>query len=89
MTLNVFKSRFYTSVLWNRSPQKQVSEHPTVIPAKAGIQKFLIFPGFRVALAIASLPGMTIKLFNGFQEHETCESWFIACLGLCRFVFFL
>ena len=28
------------------------------------------FPGFRVALAIASLPGMTPKLFNGFQEHH-------------------
>ena len=27
------------------------------------------FPGFRVALAIASLPGMTPKLFNGFREH--------------------
>jgi hypothetical protein len=51
---------------WNRSPQKEMSERPIVLPAKAGIQKFLIFPGFRVALAIASLPGMTIKLFNGF-----------------------
>jgi hypothetical protein len=26
--------------------------------------------GFRVALAIASLPGMTPKLFNGFQEPD-------------------
>jgi hypothetical protein len=28
-------------------------------------------PGFRVALAIASLPGMTLKLFNGFRKHHT------------------
>ncbi len=27
--------------------------------------------GFRVALGIASLPGMTPKLFNGFWEHHT------------------
>ena len=47
-----------------------MSERPTVIPGKAGIQKF-DFPGFRVALAIASLPGMTPKLFNGFRGHDT------------------
>ena len=29
------------------------------------------FPGFRVALAIASLPGMTPKLFNKLREHHT------------------
>ena len=49
------------------------------MPAKAGIQKFLIFldsgSRFRLRLislteAIASLPGMTPKLFNGFQEHH-------------------
>jgi hypothetical protein len=33
--------------------------HFAVIPAKAGIQSFEI-PGFRVALATASSPGMTI-----------------------------
>jgi hypothetical protein len=48
-----------------------MSERLTVIPAKAGIQKF-DSPGFRVALppeadqpeaeAIASLPGMTIEV---------------------------
>jgi len=27
------------------------------------------FPGFRVALAIASLPGMTIELCNELQKH--------------------
>jgi hypothetical protein len=32
---------------------------PFVVPAQAGIQIFIEFPGFRVALAIASLPGMT------------------------------
>jgi hypothetical protein len=31
-------------------------------------------PGFRVALAIASLPGMTLKLFNGFRKHHTRTS---------------
>jgi hypothetical protein len=29
------------------------------------------FPGFRVALAIASLPGMTIKLCNELLRHDT------------------
>jgi hypothetical protein len=28
-------------------------------------------PGFRVALAIASLPGMTIELFREFLSHHT------------------
>ena len=28
-------------------------------------------PGFRVVLAMASLPGMTIKLFNRFRKHHT------------------
>jgi len=32
---------------------------PGVMPAKAGIQ---ILPGFRVAPAIAGLPGMTLKI---------------------------
>jgi hypothetical protein len=32
-----------------------------VIPAKAGIQEAFEIPGFRVALAIASLPGMTMN----------------------------
>jgi hypothetical protein len=29
------------------------------------------FPGFRVALAIASLPGMTSGLCNELQRHQT------------------
>jgi hypothetical protein len=33
-----------------------------------------MFSGFRVALAIASLPGMTPKLFNELREHHTRES---------------
>jgi hypothetical protein len=37
--------------------------HVAVIPAKAGIQVICIseIAGFRVALAIASLPGMTVE----------------------------
>jgi hypothetical protein len=31
----------------------------------------LEIPGFRVALAIASLPGMTIELFREFLSHHT------------------
>jgi hypothetical protein len=38
---------------------------------ESGYPEVFDFPGFRVALAIASLPGMTLKLFNGFQEHYT------------------
>jgi hypothetical protein len=34
------------------------------MPAEAGIRKHFDYPGFRVALAIASLPGMTIDLCN-------------------------
>jgi len=39
---------------------------PAVMPAKAGIQKH--DPGFRVAPAIASLPGMTIELWSELSE---------------------
>ena len=31
-------------------------------------------PGFRVALAIASLPGMTIELYCEFLSHHTTPS---------------
>ena len=41
-----------------------------VIPVKAGIQMFFDFSGFWVGLAIARLPGMAPKLFNGFREHS-------------------
>ena len=40
---------------------------------QSGYPEVFDFPGFRVALAIASLPGMTPELFNGFREHHT--SW--------------
>jgi len=36
------------------------------------------FPGFRVALAIASLPGMTIELCNDLWLHDnsvTCQNF--------------
>jgi hypothetical protein len=36
----------------------------SVMPVKTGIQQSLKVPGFRVALAIASLPGMTIEFFR-------------------------
>jgi hypothetical protein len=39
--------------------------------AKAGHPEIFEIPGFRVALAIASLPGMTIELFNEFLRHHT------------------
>jgi hypothetical protein len=38
---------------------------------ESGYPEVFDFPGFRVALAIASLPRMTLKLFNGFREHHT------------------
>src|SRR5919106_3238597 len=47
-------------------------ESESVILAKAGIQK-PYFSGFRVALAIASLPGMTIKICNELLRHDTNE----------------
>ena len=38
---------------------------------ESGYPEVFEFPGFRVALAIASLPGMTHKLFNEFGGHHT------------------
>jgi hypothetical protein len=38
---------------------------------ESGHPEVFEIPGFRVALAIASLPGMTLKLFNGFRKHHT------------------
>jgi hypothetical protein len=43
------------------------------IPAKAGIQIFFEFPGFRVALAIARLPGMTVKFIPRTLAREWCR----------------
>ena len=37
---------------------------------ESGYPEVFDFPEFRVALAIASLRGMTPKLFNGFQEPD-------------------
>ena len=42
---------------------------------ESGNPDLVEIPGFRVALAIASLPGMTPKLFNGFREHQTRLVW--------------
>ena len=47
---------------WTCSHQKfakEIDAPHAVMPAKAGFQKDFDFPGFRVAPAIASLPGMT------------------------------
>jgi hypothetical protein len=41
------------------------------MPVKTGIQNSFKIPGFRVALAIASLPGMTLELLDGFLSHDT------------------
>jgi hypothetical protein len=38
---------------------------------ESGYPEVFDFPGFRVELAMASLPGMTPKLFNGFRKHHT------------------
>jgi hypothetical protein len=53
---------------------------PSVIPAKAGIQKFFDFldsgspqlqPADPSVGGIASLPGMTADLFNGLRIQDT------------------
>jgi hypothetical protein len=49
-----------------RAPHRHTRESGLV---GAGFKPALT-PGFRVALAIASLPGMTPKLFKGFQEPD-------------------
>jgi hypothetical protein len=41
------------------------------MPVKTGIQEVFENPGFRVALAIASLPGMTIELCCELLFHDT------------------
>jgi hypothetical protein len=52
----------YSSQINQRAPHRHTRE--------SGYPEVFDFPGFRVALAIASLPGMTPKLFNGFPEHH-------------------
>ena len=49
---------------------KQVRGSHIVMPAKAGIQ-VRDFTGFRVALAIASLPGMTDELCSELRGQDT------------------
>jgi hypothetical protein len=53
-----------------RSPQKKFGGLLIVMPAKAGIQ-IRDFSGFRVALAIASLPGMTDELCSELRGWVT------------------
>jgi hypothetical protein len=38
---------------------------------ESGHPEVFEIPGFPVVLAIASLPGITLKLFNGFRKHHT------------------
>jgi hypothetical protein len=38
---------------------------------ESGYPEVFEIPGFRVALAIASLPGMTSELGSGFQKQDT------------------
>ena len=58
-----------TLVGWSRSPQKKIGDLLIVMPAKAGIQ-VRDFSGFRVAPAIASLPGMTDELCSELRGQD-------------------
>jgi hypothetical protein len=40
------------------------------MPGEPGIQKTFEIPGFRLALAIASLAGMTFELFNELKKYH-------------------
>ena len=51
-----------TDVTWERVPRHSRGR---------GNPEVLRSPGFRVALAIASLPGMTFELCCEFQFHDT------------------
>ena len=53
-----------------RKSTKKVGGLLIVMPAKAGIQ-VCDFPGFRVAPAIACLPGMTDELRNELMGQDT------------------
>jgi hypothetical protein len=64
-------------VSWNRSSQNKSASVPPSYPRKR-VSRSFDFPGFRVALAADSLPGMTPELFNGFRKHDT---------RMCRFKF--
>src|SRR5262247_4722289 len=50
------------------SPSRSARAHRHT--RESGYPEVFEFPGFRVALAIASLPGMTPKILNRFREHH-------------------
>jgi hypothetical protein len=54
------------------SSQNKRADFPPSYPRKR-VSRSFDFPGFRVALAIAGLPGMIPKLFNGFRRQDTLE----------------
>ena len=59
----------YSSVLTQKSAKK-IGGLLIVMPAEAGIQ-VRDFSGFRVALAIASLPGMTDELCTELRGQDS------------------
>jgi hypothetical protein len=60
-------------VSWNQSSLKKSPPLPRHA-RESGHPDVFEIPGFRLALAVASLAGMTSELFNGFREHHT-SNW--------------
>jgi hypothetical protein len=50
---------------------KEFGDHHYRHARESGHPEVFEIPGFRLALAIASLAGMTSELFNGFRKHHT------------------
>jgi hypothetical protein len=50
---------------------KEFGDHHYRHARESGHPEIFEFPGFRLALAIASSAGMTSELFNGFWKHHT------------------
>jgi hypothetical protein len=57
-------------VSWNRTSMNNSLRLPRH-SRESGIQVRFVFSGFRLALARASLAGMTAELLNGFRKHHT------------------
>jgi len=58
-------------VSWNQSSQNKTVGLSTVMLRESGHPEVFEIPGFRLALAIASLAGMTRELLSGFLLHDT------------------
>src|SRR5262245_18425295 len=71
---NPCKHGYILPVCWNQSSQKK-SESPDQSCLRKHPEVFEI-PGFRVALAIASLPGMTLKIIQRISDtlHQRCHA---------------